>query len=54
MRNVLLCGCLLGRAARLTQRSGSVTVTVATVVGSCSGLSFAHPEGTVIKTDPCC
>lgn len=27
---------------------------VATVLGNCSGLSFAHPEGTVIKTGPCC
>lgn len=42
------------RAAKLTWYLSAINVTVATVVGSCSGLSFAHPEGTVIKTGPCC
>lgn len=41
-------------AAKLTGYFGPVTESVATVVRSCSGLQFAHPEGTVRRTGPCC
>lgn len=41
-------------AAKVTGYFGPVTETVATVVHSCSGLPFAHPEGSVKKTGSCC